>query len=158
MEWWRFDFAAVSGAFGGAVDLRFRPGGPAWYWAAVAGDRRRFVLVKDLDVPMPRRPDSMELRADGLWADANCETPFEHWSIGLEAFGLALDDPDDAFGSARGDRTALGLDLEWEAAGEIAGGERDYGQPSVVHGVILIGAETIAVDGRGWRGHGWIGG
>ena len=156
MEWWRFDFAVDGAAFGGSVNLRFRPGRPAWYWAAVAGEGRRLVLVKDLDVPMPRRPDSMEVRADGLWADANCETPFEHWSIGLEAFGLALDDPDDAFGAARGDRVALGLDLEWEAAGEIIGGERNYGQPSVVHGDVLIGPETIPVDGHGWRGHGWI--
>ena len=35
----------------------------------------------------------LEVRADGLWGELMCETPLEHWSYGLEAFGVALDDP-----------------------------------------------------------------
>lgn len=112
-------------------------GGRASYWAGFV-DRAtgRYVLVDDDAVAAPRRSDSWEIRAEGLWADANCETAGEHWSFGLEAFGIAFDGPEDALTSDVGDRTALGLDIEWEA-------------PDVVHGEVLVGTERIALDGRG---------
>ena len=63
--------------------------GPAW-----SARDRRLVTVIDHTVPDPgRRPASLEIRHDGLWADHNVETPFDHFSLGLEAFGLTLDDP-----------------------------------------------------------------
>ena len=51
----------------------------------------------------------------------------------------------------------LGLDLEWEATASAAPlGEADgYGQPSVVHGEVLLGPVTLEVDGTGWRSHVW---
>ena len=52
------------------------------------------VAVRDHEVPLPRT--GLEVRADGLWGELVCETPLEHWSIGLEAFGLGYDDPADA--------------------------------------------------------------
>lgn len=110
--------------------------GRASYWAGLVGPGERFLLVNDDAVTAPRRPDSWEIRAEGLWADANCETAGEHWSFGLEAFGVAFDDAEAAVTSDRGDRVALGYDLEWEA-------------PDVVHGEVLVGRERIEFDGRG---------
>lgn len=162
-ESWSFDFCAPDAGLGGFVGLTLHPPPRtvAWYWAALVGTGRPYLLVRDLEIEPPRRSRSREVRADGLWADVNCETPFEHWSLGLEAFGVALDDPDEALGAERGDRTGLGLDLEWEAVAGVVGEEGDYDQPCDVHGEILVGAgsvvETIAFEGHGWRRHSWGG-
>lgn len=128
--------------------------GVAWYWAALVGEGRPYLLVRDLEVALPRPPTSREIRSEALWADMNCETPFDHWSFAMEAFGVAMDDPDEALAGERGHRRGLGLDLEWEAHGEVVGDAYAYDQPGVVHGEILVGGdgvETIAFDGRGWR-------
>ncbi|MEO7837234.1 MAG: hypothetical protein ABIS21_06290 [Acidimicrobiales bacterium] len=160
-ESWSFDFCTPDAGFGGFVSLTLHPPPrpAAWYWAGLVGAGRPYLLVRDLDIDAPRRAGSREVRADGLWADINCETPFEHWSLGLEAFGVAMDDPDEALGAERGDRTGVGLDLEWEAVAGIVGNEGDYDQPCDVHGEILVGAgsvvETIAFEGHGWRRHAW---
>lgn len=161
-ERWSFDFWSPDAALGGFVGLVFHVAPRvAWYWAALVGAGRPYLLVRDLDVALPRQPGSRQVRSEGLWADVNCETAFEHWSLGLEAFGVALDDPDEALGAERGDRTGLGLDLEWEAVAEVAGAEGDYDQACAVHGEILVGAgqqvETLVFDGHGWRRHGWGG-
>ncbi len=150
-----FDFAAADGSLGGYVRLGLRPAdGVAWYWAAVVGPDRPLVLVRDDEVPLPRGR-SLEVRTSGLWADHTCETPLEHWTIGLEAFGVALDDPREAFAGERGDRCPLGFDLEWEAAAVARASEGGYEQECVVHGEALVGAERLEVDARGWRSHRW---
>jgi hypothetical protein len=160
-ESWSFDFCAPDASLGGFLGLTLHPPPrpAAWYWAALVGVGRPYLLVRDLEVEAPRRGGSREVRADGLWADVNCETAFEHWSVGLEAFGVAMDDPDEALGAERGERIGLGLDLEWEAVAGPVGNEGDYDQPCDVHGEILVGAgsvvETIAFEGHGWRRHAW---
>ncbi len=162
VESWTFDFwspADDGAALAGFVGLTFHPRpGRAWCWAALVGAGRPYLLVRDLDLDPPRRPGSRQLRGS-LWADANCETPHVHWSVGLEAFAVALDDPAEALGAERGDRTGLGIDLEWEAGGPPDGGAGGYAAAAVVHGEILVGAgqdvETITFDGAGlWR-HRW---
>lgn len=153
-----FDFAAPDGALAGFAALTLPAGRPGWFWAALARDGRPVVLVRDLDVPPPRSPSSREIRAEGLWADLVCETPLEHWTIGLEAFGVALDDPDEALRGERGDRVALGFDLEWETEpGSTVGAVEDYVQTAAVHGEILVGdgahVDRLAFTGAGRRGH-----
>lgn len=155
-EAWTFDWVDTSGSWGGVVGLALCPGGgAARFEAAVVGDGRTLVSVVDQEVPSPR-PPGLDVRSEGLWAALQCETPLEHWSLGLEAFGLALDDPDDAWGSpVVGERTALGLDVEWEtadAAIEVPGG---YAFPCTVYGEVLVGREALALDGWGWRSHIW---
>jgi len=164
-ESYAFDFAAPDGSVGGYVRVGLRPGdGVAWYWAAFVSTGRGplppLVLVRDHDVPLPRGR-SLEVRTSGLWADHTCETPLDHWTVGLEAFGVALDDPREAFGGERGDLCALGLDLEWEALArpdvEVGrpGAGAGYDQPCTVHGEVLVGSERIELDGVGWRSHRW---
>ncbi len=135
----------------------------AWYWAAVVGDGRPLLTVVETQIQLPR-PGSLEIRAEGLWADHICEEPFEHWTVGLEAMGLGLEEPEDALASRRGDIVPLGFDLEWEDAGParplpwrpsgvtaLAG----YEAACTVHGEILVGAERLEIDAQGAREHGW---
>lgn len=143
--------------------VALRPGEKrAWYWAAVVGDGRPLVSVVDLDVPLPRRRSSLELRAEGLWADHVCETPLDHWSVGLEAFGVALDDPGEALGRGLGEPTPLGFDLEWEDEGPPVGYDlghgaavRGYETACRVHGEVIVGQEHLEIDGSGSRRHAW---
>ncbi|HEX2273562.1 MAG TPA: hypothetical protein VHG90_06800 [Acidimicrobiales bacterium] len=155
-ESWYFDFVTADGRLGAFVRLALRPGeGRAWYWAYLAGRGRPVVAVRDHEVEPPRGR-ALEVRSAGLWAELTCETPLDHWSTGLEAFGVALDDPTDAWRGERGDRVALGLDMEWEAGERRAVAVPDgYAQPATVHGEVLVGRERIEVDGRGWRTHLW---
>jgi hypothetical protein len=84
----------------------------------------RFLVVRDDDLaPGP------DLRGPGLWLSRVCETPGAHWTVGLEAFALAVDHPDDE----RGELVPLGLDVEWEAPGHL-------------HGELLVGAERYELD------------
>jgi hypothetical protein len=154
-ESWYFDFAAADGSLGGYARLALYPNiGQAWYWAALVGTGRRLVMVKDHDLEAPRGRD-LEVRGQGIWSAINCETPLDHWSVGLEAFALALDDPLEALRSERGDLIGLGYDLEWEAttpARRLADG---YSQECRVSGEILVGEEKLEFDGPGRRDHRW---
>ncbi len=117
----------------------------AWYWTHLVGvpGVEGVLVVRDHEVPAPRQ--GLEIRADGLWAELICETRNEHWTFGLESFGVRLDAPGDALrpGGEIGDRLAVGLDIEWEvgAAGPPAG---------LVHGDVLVGRERFEIDGPGW--------
>jgi hypothetical protein len=168
---WHIEFAGPDGV-GGFVRLSLYPnlgaggggdggrGGVAWWWTYLLRPDGPLVAVRDHEVPLPRG-SGLEVRADGLWAELVCETPLEHWSIGLEAFGVAFDDPAEAWRSEWGDRTAVGLDLEWEALdppvaapgpGPAAQG---YVQGGRVVGTLLVDEERIEVDCPGLRARSW---
>ena len=156
-ESWYFDFATPDGALGGYVRLGLYPNQrTAWYWAYLVGEGRPLVAVRDHEVPLPKGR-TLEVRAEGLWAQLVCETAQEHWSLGLEAFTVALDDPATAYHGERGDRVALGLDLEWEAVApaQSSTGLPRYEQACSVHGDVLVGDERIQIDGFGERDHSW---
>lgn len=155
-ESWYFDFAAADGRLGGYVRLGLYPNlGVAWYWACLVGEGRPLVTVIDHEVPLPRV--GLEVRSEGLWADHNLETALDHWSLGLEAFAVGVDDPTEVYGELRGDRTAFGLDLEWETEGSAYAypGVDRYEVPCRVSGEVLVGAERIELDGTGQRDHSW---
>ena len=80
----------------------------------------------------------VDVRGQGLWL-AVTEESAGHWSVQLEAFALALDDPDDAFGIP----TPLGLDLEWED--DAASGD------CLVTGEVLVADQRLQISGRGTR-------
>jgi hypothetical protein len=115
------------------VELDVPETGPVRYHAELSGAALGpgFVIVHDDAVPRPRGRH-IELRTDGLWTEMICETDGEHWSFGLEAFGLRVEDPGDEIG----ERVAVGYDLEWEV-------------PDHVHGEVLVERARIAIDGRG---------
>ena len=161
-ESYYLDFTAEDGSLGGYVRIgrypNLGPSGVIWYWACVVGPDRPLVTVIDHTVAFPSRSASLEVRNDGLWADHNVETPLDHFSLGLEAFGVALDDPADTYHGLRGERTALGFDLEWETDGipfRWPAGIDRYEIPCRVHGEILVGDQRIEFEGPGQRDHSW---
>lgn len=110
------------------------------------------IVARDL---VGTRDEPFELRGDGLWVNQWCETPFEHWTYGLEAFGVELDRPHDAWTGERGTRLAVGWDLDWERTGSPFDLGAGYVQPGRVRGEILLGADTLPYDGVGLRSHLW---
>jgi hypothetical protein len=153
-ESWSFDALAPDGTtlF---VRLTLRPGdGVAWYWAYVCEPGRGVYVVRDGSV-RPPRPPGLEIRADGLWAELICETPFEYWSIGLEAFAVRLDDPFDAFRGERGERLPVGLDAEWELEAEPVTEPGAYTQAGRMRGLLLLGDRRVEVDLPAIRRHAW---
>ena len=160
-ESWYFDFAAADGSIGGYVRLGLYPNlGVAWYWAyLVRAGGEPLLAVQHHEVAIPTNR-GLEVREEGLWASQHCETPHDHWTIGLEAFAVALDAPEEAYApELRGDKVALGFDLEWEAIAPVYDypmGVTRYEQSCRVSGDILIGEEpAIVFDGWGQRDHSW---
>ena len=135
-ESWQLDFAAVDG-IAGFFRLELRPDeGVAWYWTYLVGPAvDGLVVVRDHEVALPRQ--GLEVRSEGLWSEWWCGTPGEHWTVGLEAFGVRLDEAEDALHGEFGERVPVGADLEWETTDE--GG--------TVHGVVLIGRDRYSVEG-----------
>lgn len=146
-ESWYGDFAAPDGSLGGYVQLTLWPNlGRSWFWSALVGPDRQPVYLVETDAPLPR-PSTLELRAPGLWTELIEQIPGEHFTVDLEAFAVALDDPEELFGRGWGERIPYGLELEWESS---------PGSPDVVHGLVLVGDESIELDGHGrrfdWKG------
>ncbi len=154
-ESWTFDFTSSDGALAGWSRLTLVPQSQiAWYHGFLTGPDRQLVAVLDSGVPLP--PDDLEIRSTGLWATHICETPFDHWTIGLEAFGVGVDDVAEIYGRQYGDRVPLGFDLEWESVGqEIEPVGDGYRQACGVSGEILVGPDAIDFVGSGWRDHEW---
>jgi hypothetical protein len=136
---WRWVWLGPRGDEAGHLGMAFGP-----VAVEVTGSLSRpghdLVVLTEPDAPLPRA--GLEIRASGLWADAIEEEPGDRWTIGLEAFALAVDRPEDRVGR----RVPLGFDLEWERAGPDAAGQT----PARVHGEVLVEADTLAVDAPGW--------
>ena len=135
---WSLEFADDQGIRGSLVltvdtDLD-RP--TASFDARVVVPDLGVVVVRDDDVPLPKGDDLLVVRAEGLWAELLCETPDEHWSFGLEAFGVRFDDVAEAAVSDRGELVAVGFDLEWET-------------PDRVVGEVLVGRAKHDLDAHG---------
>jgi hypothetical protein len=158
-ESWYFDFAAEDGSIGGYVRLGLYPNlGVAWYWGYLVREGEQLLAVKHHESKLPKG-DVLEVKEDGLWSQLHCETPHDHWTIGLEAFAVGLDDPGDAYANADpvGDKVPLGLDLEWQAQAPVYDypGVTRYEQSCLVTGEILVGNQAISFDGWGQRDHSW---
>lgn len=160
-ETWHLDVAGEDGV-GLAVRLALAPAlGVAWWWThlflpGVAGG----VVVRDHEIGLPRQ--GLEIRADGLWAELTCEAAFEHWTYGLEAFGVRIDDPADSLHGEIGERMPVGLDIEWEVDPDAstplhsgAGDGQGYEQFGRVHGEVLLGRSRLELDAAGLRSHTW---
>lgn len=157
-ESWGFEFGA--GRTTGRVRLTLDVAhGAAGFVADLALGGVGRVVVADESVPVPRPQAGLEIRTEGLWASLHCETPFEHWSLGLEAFGLRVDDAAVAWEELRGERLPVGFDLEWELRGppEPLVDGAGYAQPGVLFGEVLVGRDRVDVDGPAVRDHWWGG-
>lgn len=150
------DFFAPDASFGGFAVMGLYPRSKqGWFWAAVVGDDRPLVLVVDDELPLPAAPN-LEVRSSGIWTDLIPQVPLVHYTVGLEAFGVGIDNPDDVFTGLRGDLTPMGFDLEWETEGD--GWLLDspgFELPCRAHGEILLGHEEFDFDGLGTRRRWW---
>lgn len=159
-ESWHFDAISRDGGLGLSLRIGRQPErGVLPVWAGLVRDGHRLVHLVDHEIPLERDAGSIGARGEGIWVDAVCETPFDHWSLGLEAFGVELDSPGEALADARGDRIGVGFDLEWETQSAVmsfeASGSFGYQLMCRVHGEVLIGPEVVELEGWGGRQHLW---
>ena len=164
-SWW-FDFVDPSGVRG-EVRLAFsrRVGRRRGGRVSIVPDIG-LVVVRDDELSLPRRAGSLVVRGDGLWVDLLCETPFEHWTIGMEAFGLLVDDIADDVG----ERIPVGLDLEWEVREGTTAGvdaadavdgvppgyeQAGYEQAGTMRGEVLVRDARLDLDATSHRRHRW---
>ncbi|MEM9565346.1 MAG: hypothetical protein AAGA93_22175 [Actinomycetota bacterium] len=144
----------------------------AFHTLVLRADELPLVLVEpEMPVTNPR----WEFRTSGLWVEAVCEQAGVHWSYGLEAFAVAIDEPEELLGRGYGHRTALGWELDFvvdvdhrtddDRTGDDECGERgdeegdDAGLDEAttvevgrVEGLLLTGpGDETPVAGDGWR-------
>ena len=157
-ESYYLDWFDDAGELGGYVRVGVYPNlGRVWYWACLVGPGRDLITVIDHDVELPPGK-GLELRHDGLWADHTVETPLEHMSVNLEAFGLQLDDPVDVYRGGFGHRVPFGFELDFHtdrAAYLWPPVTPRYEIPCRVRGRVLVGDDEIEIDGWGQRDHSW---
>ncbi len=121
------------------------------------------IAVGDLDIPA-----RWEFRTSGLWAEQVCEQPDIHWSYGLEAFALQIDEPDELLRRGYGLRTPLGWELDFEVESvcpgrpPVNGAESVDGAPpgvveqvGTLEGLMLVGPDEFALAGPARRIHAW---
>jgi hypothetical protein len=163
VEQWIFTFADERGDVAGEIVLALSTaeGRASFLFEGVLAAFGR-IVVADEAVPLPRPTAGLEIRADGLWASLLCETPFEHWSLGLEAFGLRLDpdavgDDPPAYADLVGERLPVGFDLEWELTGPPAPlvDGLGYRQAGSMFGELLVVRDRIEVEAACTREHAW---
>lgn len=156
-EAWSLDFFTGDGSLGAAIEMALLPNlGRTAFSVAIVGVDRPLVSLVEAEAGLPT-PSTLELRAPGLWTELMCQSPMDHFTFDLEAFAVALDDPDDVYRGALGHRTPIGGELEWETSGDVDVGRNavSYEMPCVVHGELLLGDATLEIDGWGWRSHRW---
>lgn len=156
-EAWLFDVVQADASLAVSIEFLVHDGGRAVvFHTSVIRVGERLISLVATDVAPPK-PPGLEVRASGLWTDIGIQTPFDHATVDIEAFAVELDDPQEALGDAFGLRTPLGSELEWETAGGLISGPQphSYELPCMVHGELLLGSESIEIDGWGWRSHRW---
>jgi len=157
VESWLFDVAQADGSLAMSIEyLQWPQLGRVAFHASVLRLDHALISLVEYEAGSPK-PPSLEVRSSGLWTDLGIQTAGDHMTVDVEAFAVALDDPDEVFAGAYGDRTALGCELEWETADDPVAGPtpESYEIPCIVHGELLIDDLVIDVDGWGWRSHRW---
>lgn len=127
----------------------------ASFHCAVFRAGRPPIVIVDHEIPAP--DELLELRASGLWTDNVCETPYVHWSYGLEAFGLAIESSTEMLARGYGDRVPLGWELDFESSPDqvtpIA--PSAYSQAGRLEGLVLSADGEAAFSGAAVRQHWW---
>ena len=157
-ETWGFEVRDEAVGLAAFVQLMVHPRRRScWFVAAVRRPGHPYVLCRDLDLGPPADP--LEIRGSALWSHFICETPFEHWTVAMEAYAVALEPPEAAWHGERGTRVGLAFDLEWESTqtptidggGDVSG----YTLDCVVHGELQLGDDRLNIAGVGTRSHHW---
>lgn len=164
-----------AGWFEAHLTLATGPQGSVVIWSSIHPDRDHAeqacvvwpaggkpVVMIEADIPIPAK--RWEFRTSALWVEQVCESPHEHWSYGLEAFALELDDSTELIRTGFGTRVPLGWELDfygstaprWLLTGaqplEQAGA---YTQAGSLTGILLDADGQHPWDGSGQRWHWW---
>lgn len=107
------------------------------------------VVVIDHDLPVVS--GAFEFRAPGVWTEFCCETPLDHWTIGLEAFGLVVDPGCTITPTTYGERVPVGLDLDLDTVGAPEGDASSFAMDIRVHGEVLVADRAWDLDATGRR-------
>ena len=94
--WWGHSPAADAGVFVG-LELRGRRFD---YWAGLVRTGEPYLFIEEMDGSGLRA--GLEIKPSEMWADHQCDVPFQQWSLGNEAHGVLLDDPMEALHRAYG--------------------------------------------------------
>lgn len=144
------DFVAGDGSLGGWLRLDVRPDlDTTWFLAAVLVAGEDPVVVIDGELPLPRK--AFEFRAPGVWTEFCCETPLDHWTVGLEAFGLRVDPAETVSPATFGDRVPVGLDLDLDTTGAPDGDGAAFSIEIRVHGEVLLDERSWELEATGVR-------
>jgi hypothetical protein len=130
------------------LDLR-RPAGATRFLASILRRGSEPVTVFDYDLPLAT--GAFEFRSSGVWVEFCCEEPLDHWTIGLEAFGLALPETHVVTPQSYGDRVPIGLDLDLDTTAAPEGDGRAFSIDVAVHGEVLIADQSYEIDAVGTR-------
>lgn len=150
-SWWFWGWT-TDAAIGWFTGLELR-GERLDYWAGLWRDGQRYLYVDDLDVVGLR--DGLEIKPPELWADHNCEVPFQQWTVTNETYGVLLDDPMEAASTAYGEPTPVAFDIEWYASGSATAIERGYRQSGEFDAVIEVSQGPVRCAGLARRLHTW---
>lgn len=157
-EWVFAAWTPTAGVISGYRIRRDVAGGDpsAWYWAAVVQQGQPVLHLAETEIRL--RSDPLLVKSPGLWAEHTCLDPLRQWSIGNEAFAVALADPAEALDRAYGTPTPMGCDLEWYATGDpepLTADQHGFSQDGVMYGrVEIIGMPDISfteAPARRWR-------
>lgn len=132
-----------------------RADGSTWYSAALVRIGEPLVHLCEPDGPALRDERSLLLKAEGLWAEHECEAAFEQWTVANEAYAVALDDPAEAVGSAYGHPTPIAFDWEWYARDRPEAVPGGYRQAGEVHAVLELQPARVEGVFNGSRSHRW---
>jgi len=149
-----FDWVARDRLLAGFLRISVRPADQC-SWCSVVVHPVGSQPVVVLDWSLPTASGGFAFRAPGIWADLVCETPIEQWTVGLEAFGVAVEPGEVLTPDSFGERTPVGLDLDVEAISapdELVSG---FEHRVSVRGEVLVGPDAYEIDGRGTRRRWW---
>jgi hypothetical protein len=141
VEEWVFVAWAPDGAMGCISGHRLL-GRTAWYWSALVQSGQPLLHLTEWQVGV--RTDPFVVKAPEMWAEHHCVAPMEQWTVGNEAYAVALDDPDEAISRGYGTPTPMSFDLEWYATDVPTAINDGYEQVGVVHGMVeILGRATV---------------
>ncbi len=131
------------------------------YWAGLVREGHPYLYVEELDGTGLRQ--GLEIKPPEMWAGHDCDVPFQQWSLGNEAHGVLLDDPEEAWRRAYGTPVPCTFDVEWHATSDpeaVAGlpsSSRGYRQRGEIDARIELVEGVLALTGPGERVHVWGG-
>lgn len=155
-EEWAFWFWSHDGSIGGYTGITVvGEGRSTQYWAALVRRGEPLLQVCELHGPPLRVSPSLLLKAEGLWADHDCESPFGQWTVTNECFAVALEDPDEVYRRSYGVATPMALDLEWYAESSPSPVEGGYEQAGTAHAVVELADGELEGEFLSRRTHRW---